>query len=220
MTQLHHAMPTSRIFAAAFTLALALAGCADEENDEGGENEEMEIITTVTLTFTPSGGGGTITASFRDPDGDGGMSGMTDALALTAETTYAMSVAFVNELANPAEDITVEVREEAEDHQVFVYGSGVSGPAMPDTASAVVDHTYADQESDYTANAGDDLPVGLSSTITTRTAGTGDLRIVLRHLPELNGAPQKVAGLVDDLSRGDPLPGEVDVDVTFALAVQ
>jgi hypothetical protein len=83
-----------------------------------------------------------------------------------------------------------------------------------------VEHAYDDTESSYGANTGDDLPVGLANLVTTRGAGAGELDLMLRHMPELNGAPQKVAGLADDLARGVALPGEVDVMVSFSVTVQ
>jgi hypothetical protein len=204
-------------------LAVLTAACSDPLDDTGadtdGGGEETEVITTVALTFTPATGAA-VTASFRDPDGDGGMSGTTDPIALAAGIEYALTVAFRNELANPSEDITIEIEEEAEDHQIFVLGSAVTGPAMAMTPSAVLEHAYADAESDYTTNTGDDLPVGLANTITTLGAGAGELELVLRHMPELNGAPQKVGGLAEAFAGGEPLPGEVDAKVTFDVTVE
>ena len=67
---------------------------------------------------------------------------------------------------------------------------------------------------------GDDLPVGLAGTIVARGSGAGTFVITLRHLPELNGQPQKVAGLAEQLAAGEPLPGDVDAAVEFELTVQ
>jgi len=199
----------------ALILTSTIAACTEPGADAPGD--ETEIITTVKLTFAPEDGSAPISASFRDPDGDGGMSGTTDPLALAAGMTYAMQVEFLDELGTPTENITREIEEEAEAHQVFVLGGAVAGPAATDSAAAIADHMYTDLESDYGANTGDDLPVGLINTITTRAAGTGELVIVLRHMPELNGQPQKVAGLAEQLAAGDALPGEVDANVTFDL---
>lgn len=198
--------------------ALLVPACVEAGVDD--HDHETEIITTVTLTFMPTAGGAAVTASFRDPDGDGGMSGMTDPIALAGGTAYAMAVSFSDELGSPPLDVTAEVEEEASEHQVFVLGSAVVGPAMPESAAAIVEHAYDDLESSYGTNTGDDLPVGLANTMTTRQAGTGELRIILRHLPPLNDQPQKVAGLAESLAAGDALPGEVDADVTFDVTVQ
>lgn len=200
---------------AALPAALALTACGSEEH---GHNHENEVISIVELTFTPAGGGAPLVFEFNDPDGDGGVSGVSDRVDLSAGVEYTFGVRFVNSLAEPPEDISEEVKEEAEDHFVFVLGD-VAGPASG-ASPALVTHAYADRESDYTMNAvGDDLPVGLANTITTKDAGAGKLRVVLRHLPELNGQPQKTGDLPRALADGDDLPGSVDVDVSFDLVV-
>jgi hypothetical protein len=198
--------------------ALALGGCTD---DGTGSDNESEVITTVRLTLTPPGGGEPVVAAFTDPDGDGGMSGASDPIVLALGTTYDLDVAFLDELQDPAEDITREVQEEAEEHQVFVTGAAVEGPGTVADPTAPVLHAYGDTESQYGADAvGDDLPVGLAGTITARVAGTGTLVITLRHLPELNGQPQKTADLAERIAAGEPLPGDVDAAVEFELTVQ
>ncbi len=195
----------------------------EEEEDHGhshGEcGEETEVITTVTLTFTPASGGSAVTAVFDDPDGNGIMAPVVDDIALTSGETYTLGIELSNALEEPAEDVTAEIEEESEEHQFFIYGSAVNGPASTGGA-ALVDHAYADVESDYGPNAGEDLPVGLTNTITANAAGTGDFSVMLRHLPELNGEAQKVAGLAEDFAAGEALPGDPDVDITFSLTVQ
>ena len=103
---------------------------------------------------------------------------------------------------------------------MLIAGDSVNGPATG-TTEAILDHAYADVESDYTVNAvGEDLPVGLVNDITAQAAGTGDFRVMLRHLPELNGAPQKTADLPAVFAAGDPLPGDADVDLVFTVTVE
>jgi hypothetical protein len=206
----------ARIIASVLALSLASACVADDDHDHDHDNE---IISRVELTFTPEGGGDALVFAFTDPDGDGGMSGTAERVELVAGTTYELGIRFVNELASPAEDLTVEIEEESEEHMIFVTGD-VMGPAST-LAGALLVHAYADLESDYGGNAvGDDLPVGLASTITASSAGEGELRILLRHLPELNGEAQKSGDLPAMLAAGEDLPGSVDVDVTFDLVVQ
>ncbi len=203
-------------------LGVALAGPAlgcDSESEDSDHENDAEIISRVELTFSPNGGGEPVVVSFTDPDGDGGMSGVADELELAVGTEYSLSILALNELVEPPVDITEEVREEAEEHLFFVVGEGVAGPGSAST-SALVTHAYADRECDYGDNAvGEDLPLGLSNTITVNNSGEGQLRVMLRHLPELNGRPQKRAGLPEALAAGESLPGDVDVDVTFNLTV-
>ena len=213
-------------------LGLNMAGCAEDGGGDGGNDtgehddhghdhdHETEQITRVTLTFVDDATGDEVTASFTDPDGDGGVSGSSEPITLAAETTYRLTIAFVNGLEEPEEDITAEISDEAEDHLVLLYGDAVAGPATGASEGALV-HMYADVESDYGANEGDDLPVGLTNTITTGAAGdSGVLSVMLRHLPPVNDEPVKVAGLPESFAGGDALPGDVDADVDFDVTVQ
>ncbi len=207
--------------------ALAVGGCDsedghDDEHDHDHDHDhDSEVISTVSLTFTPQGGGDAVVAAFSDPDGDGGMSGSAEPITLVAGTTYDLAITFSNELESPAVDITEEIEEEAEDHQIFITGMGVGGPASADDVAALVNHAYADTESTYGADSvGEDLPVGLANTITAAMAGTGTFSVRLQHLPPLNDAAQKVPGLADRLSAGEALPGDTDVAVEFELTVE
>ncbi len=211
------------LFAATVLLLTACDdGGATGGDTDGSNTEDTEIITSVVLTFTAQGAE-PIVAAFRDLDGEGGESGMADTITLAASTEYALSVEFLNELETPAEDIGLEVAEEAEEHQVFFYGASVTGPGA--TGGTLLTHAYADAESTYGQNGvGEDLPVGLQNTITTAAAGEGELegelQVMLRHLPELNGAPQKSSDLAALLASGGALPGDADANVRFELSVR
>ena len=180
-------------------LAILVTILATACSDDHGHNTQ-ELITTVTLTFTPPAGA-PVTASFRDPDGDGGQAPTVDPVNL-APGTYATTVKFLNELETPAEDITVEVMDESEAHQVFF------------TGTAPLAHAYADAD----ANG---LPIGLANTMTA-TAGTGTLTVTLRHLPPVNGTAVKTAGLAETAKTSGiaALPGESDAIVSFTVTVQ
>lgn len=206
------------MFAAWLVLACSsLAGCDTEDGEHG---HDTEIISRVELHLSPVGGGETMIVAFTDPDGDGGSSGSADVLVLSEGTEYELELVLLNELAQPVVDISDEVAAEAEEHFVFFLGEGVAGPASA-TPTGLVRHAYADLESDYGANeVGEDLPLGLLDTLTAEKAGTGTLRVILRHLPPLNGVAQKTATLPEELAAGEALPGEVDVDVSFELRVE
>jgi hypothetical protein len=182
--------------------ALLMGGCKDTE--EPHEHNEHEVITTVVLSFAPASGGEPTLASWADPEDDG--SPVIDDIALSDAEDYTLTVSFLNELEDPPEDITAEVAEESDEHQVFFTGSAV-GP--------VVTQTYEDTDA-----AG--LPVGLENTIATVAPGTGTFIVTLRHMPPENDTPVKVDGLAEQAaSEGlDGLPGDSDVSVTFDLAVQ
>ena len=196
---------------AALIASWAAIGCVQiDGQDDDGHDHDTEVISRVELRFAPSDGGDPIVAAFSDPDGDGGVSGESEPIVLALGVEYTLSIALVNDLEDPPVDIRAEIEEEAEEHMVFITDD-----------AGLLSHAYADLESDYGADAiGDDLPVGLVHTVAADVAGAGNFRVVLRHLPELNGSPQKTAGLEQRFADGEALPGDVDVDVSFALTVQ
>jgi hypothetical protein len=193
---------------ASLPLAILLGGCGEDE--AGGENEN-ELITTVTLTFTPAAGGTAVVARANDPDGDGGSPPTIDSITLPAGA-YNLSLKFENALETPPEDITVEVKDEGDEHQVFFTGTGVSGPAS-NSAGAPLTQAYADMD------AGG-LPIGLANTITA-AKGTGSLTVTLRHMPPVNDQPVKVAGTADTVKTSgiSAIGGSTDVQVTFPVTV-
>jgi hypothetical protein len=197
--------------AAVAATAVASTGCGSDGDDHDHGNEQ-EVITTVILTFTPAGGGAAIVAVADDPDGDGGDPPVIDDVALFEGTSYDVTVAFENRLEDPAEDITAEVADEAEDHQVFFTGTAVNGPAS-DRPTAGLTHAYADED----ANG---LPIGLASTIDVVGAG-GELTITLRHLPPVNDVAAKTATTAADVAAGGfaAIGGTTDAQVTFEVAV-
>ncbi|MEQ1571762.1 MAG: hypothetical protein ABMA64_39405 [Myxococcota bacterium] len=188
-----------------------LAGCPETKTPT--EVNEEEVITTVQLDFTPAAGGDTVSFVWADPENDGNP--VVDPITLALDGQYAMAVSFLNELADPVEDITAEVNEESDQHQVFVLGSAVAGPATGTPAGAVVEHAYADTDPNG-------LPVGLVNDITVLGAGSGTFEVVLRHLPPDGDVAVKVDGLAEQVASGGfgSLPGATDVDVTFDLTVE
>lgn len=190
-------------------LPLGLAACDDTENPQDSNPEE--VITTCVLTFTPAGGGDALEFRWADPESDG--SPVIDAIVLSHAADYTLSVAFLNELEAPPEDITGEVAAEGEDHQVFFTGSAVEGPATGENASAPLVHAYADQD----ANGN---PVGLENTITTRSPGSGTLTVTLLHMdPDI---VLKTSGLADQVAAGgaDTIGANTDASATFDVTVE
>lgn len=181
-------------------VAVLLSACVDTPPT----GDDPEVITTVELTFTPAGGGTDVVASWADPENDG--SPVIDSIVLLDTEDYALSVAFLNELEDPAEDITAEIEDEAEHHQIFFTG----------TALDVITVDYADTDSGG-------LPIGLANDVTTDATGTGELTVTLRHLPDEGGVAVKVAGLAETVAAdGDfsGIPGDTDASVTFPVTVE
>lgn len=192
-------------------LILASTSCTDTENP--GEDNEQEVITTVVLKFTPVGGGDTLEFQWTDPENDG--SPVIDPVVLQESIDYTLSVSFLNALEDPAEDITVEVKAESDQHQLFFTGTAVQSLATGTNADAVITQTYSDTD----ANG---LPVGLESDIVTVGPGAGTFIVTLRHLPPENETAVKTEGLAEAVASGGfgGVPGTTDAQVTFELTVE
>jgi len=176
-----------------FFVATAFTACSSDDPEV--VNEE-ELITTLTATLKPSGGGTDIILKSVDLDGDGPDAPVISVSAnLSANTNYSGVLKVENETESPAEDITLAVLEEDEEHQFFF---------TPTNNIATV--TYDDMD-------GDGNPIGVQFSLATTTAATGNLTITLRH------EPIKTASGV---SNGDitNAGGETDVQAVFPITVQ
>ncbi|MGB1004295.1 MAG: type 1 periplasmic binding fold superfamily protein [Salibacteraceae bacterium] len=140
----------------------------DDVIEDPHDHHEEELITTLTLTFVDAAGvEPTVTATFRDPDGDGGLDpDIHDTIRIADSTTYNVSVTVLNESETPAEDLTHEIENEADEH-LFCYS--VTG--------ADVGITRTDTDGTY--------EVGLESDWFTGMASNGTVQVVLKHQPNV-----------------------------------
>ena len=187
-------MKQFRISILAVAALVSFSSCSNDDDAPVPVNEE-EVITTITATFTPMNGGTAITLTSRDLDGDGPNAPIVTASGnFVAGTTYHGAVTFLNELSNPAENITDEIHEEGDEHQIFYQ--------QTDLGSFVYD--------DEDANGN---PIGLHFTYTAANAPVnGNLTVTLRHEPNKTG--EGVAnGTITNAG------GSTDAEVTFAVTV-
>jgi len=166
--------------------------CSSDDDAPVPVNEE-EVITTLTATLVPSDGmGATITLTTRDLDGDGPDAPViTVSGSLEASKTYNATLVLLNETESPAEDITLEVEEEDDEHQFFYTANG-----------------GLDVATTYTSFDGDGNPLGTTFDVTTGAASTGTFTITLRHEPT-----KPNTGLTD-------AGGETDISATFPVTIQ
>lgn len=164
-----------------------LSSCSE---DPKPVNED-ELITTLIVDLTPNGGGDAIQLKFYDEDGDGAIDPViTPTTAMLASgQVYQAVLTLKNESETPAEDVTLEIEEEKEDHLFCFSASGTD-----------VTIGYADEDDNG-------YPIGLHSTWTAGDAGSkGTVKITLRHQP----------GIKDGTCPG---AGDTDVEVTFDVQV-
>lgn len=183
-------------------VALLLVGCTDTSTPV--DTNEGELITTVELTLTPQAGGNDAVFVWTDRTDTGVPE--ADTIALTAGVTYDLAVRFLDELSDPAIDITEEIADESDEHQLFFTGNVID--------ESVVEVAYEDTD----ANG---LPVGLSASVSGPAKGGGQLTVSLQHLPVEGDVVQKVAGLADTVASDGlgAIAGETDVSVEFDLEI-
>ncbi|MBW8241544.1 type 1 periplasmic binding fold superfamily protein [Muricauda oceani] len=184
-------MKTIKILSLLTVAATTFMACSSDDDAPEPVNEE-ETITTMTVSLVAPGGGTTVTLQSRDLDGDGpNAPDVTVSGNLAANTTYTGSVVFLNETESPAEDITEEVEEEDEEHQVFYIPTG-----------NITDITYDDED-------GDGNPLGLAFTLETGDAGNATLAVTLIHEPK-----KPNDGTLADAG------GEPDFTETFQITIE
>ena len=193
---------------------LVLGACSDVEDGADGHDDhhhhDHEGITTVVLNFTPTEGD-VVSATWSDISGEVEI----DDITLTDATEYSLSFEILNELEEPVEDVTPEIADEDDEHQVFITGSAVNGPATQQNDDAIVEHAYADED----VNG---LPIGLDNDITAIATGSGDFIVTLRHMPLQNGNTIKTEGAAEDVASDGfgAIGGDNDFQLTFSLTVE
>jgi len=185
-------MRTFKYFSLIALSLTVLWSCSDDDDAAPPPVNEEEVITTVIVTFI-DGTNNSVIATYTDLDGDGPGEAVTVVQGtLEAGTAYTGSVRFLNATEDPPEDITLEVEEEDDEHQVFFLPAGSLNVNF-----------------DYDNFDGNDNPLGTAFTATAVSASTGNLRIVLRHEPN-----KPNDGTLADAG------GETDIDVTFEIEVE
>jgi hypothetical protein len=173
------------------TVLISLIACGD--NDPIIPNEE-ELITTVNYTLTPDGGGDDVVLSWIDIDGDG--SGNIVGGILKANSTYTGTISLLNESETPSENITLEVEEEAEDHQFFF--------EVESNLNATIDYDDSDANNN---------PIGIITKLSTGDASIGSIDLILRHQPDKSAANVKAG---DKTNAG----GSTDIEISLSVVIQ
>ncbi|MDT0554917.1 type 1 periplasmic binding fold superfamily protein [Patiriisocius hiemis] len=174
-------MKTIKLLSILFISSILLQSCSNDDDTPEEVNEE-ELITTLIATLRDASTGSSVTLTFRDLDGDGGDDPVVTPGTLAANTTYNGTIQVLNETETPAEDITLEVLEEDDEHQfLYVIGGGLN---------ATTEYTDAD---------GDGNPIGVTFNLTTGDASSGTLTFILRHEPTKpnDGTPASAGGETD-----------------------
>lgn len=185
-------------FSLALVCTLAFTSCDNDDDAPVPVNEE-ELITTITAIYTPVGGGTAITLQYKDLDGDGpNAAEKTISSPFELNKTYNGTVTFKNESVTPSQDITPEIIEEGDEHQVFYQKTGTLNAFTYGTAASNLDKNGK--------------PIGLQTVFTTTGVASGTLTITLKHEPNKSAA---------NVASGDitNAGGATDAEVTFNIEV-
>jgi hypothetical protein len=182
-------MKTTKLLTMFVLGGVLLSSCSDDDENPDAINEE-ETITTIIVTLS-GGMNGDIILRSQDLDGDGPNAPViTVSNDLEGNTTYTGSIQFLNETEDPVEDITEEVQDEDDEHQVIYSSTGSIGSV-----------TTTDVDGDGNA-------LGLSFELSTNTAGSASITATLRHEPtKPNDGTLAGAG------------GETDATATFDVLI-
>jgi hypothetical protein len=174
-------------------MMLVLNACDKEVAEEENDNE---VVTTLELHLIERTSLEHLIYKFDDPDGfgAGSVAPTVDLIKLSPNKVYDVELKLLNKTANPNEDVTGEVEEEAADHRFYF---------LPTTGANIAVSNFS--------NDANGVPIGITSTWTTGAKATGKIRIVLRHYP--NGAKA-----TDDPV--DSPKSNTDVDTEFVTSVE
>ncbi len=169
-------MKTKTIYTALFIglMASFIVGCKKDDDSPVPTSpttppvNEEELITTLIISFEDTAGvQPSVSYAFRDPDGDGGNAPTQhDTIRLVANTYYNATVQLLNESETPAEDITLEVADEADEH-LFCYAPSNTNVSIVRTDS---DGTFE---------------IGILSRWFTGATANGETTITLKHQPDV-----------------------------------
>ncbi len=173
----------------ALSLGFLFVGC---DKDEPDPTEDNEFISTMRLTFTE--GSNKLVYSIKDLDGDGGKAPVADVIKLTPNKTYAVTTEFLDETKTPAVNITSEIEKEGDEHLIV----------FEQTPASVLSITRTDKDSRS-------FEIGLKSTFKTTLPTNGNLKVTLKHQPEVGGKPVK---------NGTASIGSTDFEGNFVVEVK
>ncbi|MEQ9300736.1 MAG: hypothetical protein RIF33_19345 [Cyclobacteriaceae bacterium] len=192
----------------ALLLAFSFISCGDDDEPAAPPEENAEeVITDVLLTFTPQEGGATVTARAQDSDGEGPLPlQVIGDITLQSASNYELTLELTN-AENPAdiEDITDEIREEADEHMFFF--SWTDGLFSNPVGNGNIDTRFdAVNYGDTDING---LPLGLTTSWSTGPPASGSFRVILKHQPD---------GIKTTTSSSSN--GDTDIDISWQILLR
>jgi hypothetical protein len=176
-------------------VAMLAGACNTTDEENVTPTDENEAITTATLTLTSQTTPvQTVTATIENLNTSADFNNAT--LNLSANTTYTGALTLLDKSKTPTLDVSAEVKEEGNEH-LLVY---TFTPTSSSPASMTVTPTDRD-----TNPAPGPYPIGLTTQVRSGAAGSGRLKVVLRHQP--------------NVKNGTATPGTSDLDTGFSVVI-
>jgi len=175
-------------------ISLFATSCKKEEQVVSPPLPGNEFLTTVKLQLVNTTTNDTVVAIWKDltPEDTNPADTSLAVLILKKNSTYQATIYLLDETKAPIEDITEEIKERANYHQLFYFPSSSLG------ANLALNVTDTDTNSPP-------LPLGVTSNFITSNVASGKLNVVLRHQP--------------NVKNGTFAPGSTDVDVNFQVNI-
>jgi len=179
-----------RFAAALLVIVVGMQGCKESATTPG-QDVDHDVVTTVTLTLTNTATLSTQAYVWEDIDGVGGSApNRIDTIIVSADSAYKGSLAFENRKASPPVNVTIDILNERNNHQVFYTIAG----AMATIATTDLD--------------GRNLPLGLKTNWTSLKKSMGTLSVSLSHYPD------------STTKKGTNPSTETDVNVVMPLVIR
>lgn len=189
-------------------IAIVLMACEKDNAIVAPPAEHAEeVITDITLTFTNVHDvSDVVTATAKDPDGEGSEELKTlNQINLDANKTYTLTIEAWNKLEHPAVNISEEIEEEGDEHQIFYafsndIFSSPTGNGNIDNATDPINYNDKDKNG---------LPLGLSTNWITGSTVSGKIfKIRLQHQPDIKSATSGANN------------GDTDFNIDFVLNIK
>lgn len=179
-----------------------MISCDDKEVPKPEKINEEELITTVKLVMVDQSNAGIVREAvfFENPFEEEGSNITIDTIRLDQNKEYNVTVYLMDQSKNPVDTISYEVKEEADEHQLFYVFKDMDG-AYADNLT--IQYVPGDVDSH-------NVPLGLTPKFTTTTSLKGKLTVILKHQ----------AGVKPRSGQGDINLGETDVEVVFPVKIQ
>ncbi len=193
---------------AVLVMAIVLTACSSDDDGVTPPDEEnpVEEFTNIEFIFTNVEDPNDETRGiWEDEDGFGPMEPVIiQHPEFKPNTTYRLTFIMENRLVSPVEDVTLEILDEDDEHQMF-FEFDESLFSDPEGVGNIQDRDAPINYLDFDDNG---LPLGLETEWTTAEAQTGaSFRAVLGHQPGVKSAT----------STWDS--GDIDWDITFTIDV-